>query len=115
MTLQFFLPNIRSPRSLCQRQKNPVSVSASPTGKFLRISTKLAQNQVKHIIGLECFQTVWKVSGQTGKFPEDLESFRTAWKVYGQSGRFPTNLETPEVCYNMDKIIEVSHQQSLQK
>ena len=68
----------------------------------------------KHNISLESFQTVWKVSGQTGKFLDDLESTRTAWKVFGQSGRFPTNLETPEVCYSTDKITKVSHQQSLQ-
>ena len=67
-----------------QRQKNPVGVSALPTGKFLRvwkvferIYTKDPKIKSKDCIGLESFQTVWKVSGQSGKFPDILESFRT--------------------------------------
>ena len=36
---------------------------------------------------MEKFLTVWKVSGQSGKFPDSLESFQTAWKVYKQSGK----------------------------
>ena len=36
---------------------------------------------------MEKFLTVWKVSGQSGKFPDSLESFQTAQKVYRQSGK----------------------------
>ena len=88
------------------------------------------QNSVPHC--LESFCSVWKVSGQSGKFPDSLESFRTVWNFFGQSGRFltnlksfwtawkvsgqfvrfTTNLQMPEVCYDMDEINKVGHQQS---
>ena len=42
---------------------------------------------------LESLRTVWKVSGQSGKFPDSVESFRTVWKVPGQSGKFLDSLE----------------------
>ena len=41
------------------------------------------QKQVKNSISLERFWTIWKVSGQSGKFLDSLESFRTVWKVLG--------------------------------
>ena len=81
---------------------------------------------------MESFQTVWKVSEQSGKFPDSLESFRTVWNFFGQSGRFLTNLKsfwtawkvsgqfgrfTTNVynqCYNMDEITKVSHQKYLE-
>ena len=109
-------------------------------GRFLRMSTKLAQNQVKTkyksekfldslegfwkvwkvsrqsgnmLDSLESFRTVWKGFGQSARFPTKLESFWTAWKVSGQSGRFTTTLEMSEVYYNMNKITELSYQQKL--
>jgi hypothetical protein len=45
-------------------------------------------------MSLESFRTVWKVSGQSGKFPGSLESFRTVWKVSGLSGKFLDSLES---------------------
>ena len=36
---------------------------------------------------MEKFLTVWKVAGQSGKFPDSLESFQTAQKIYRQSGK----------------------------
>ena len=48
----------------------------------------------KHCIRLESFRTVWKVSGLSGKFSDCLESFRTVWKVFGQSGKFLDSLES---------------------
>ena len=36
--------------------------------------------------------TIWKVSEQSGKFPDSLENFRTVWKVVRQSAKFPDNL-----------------------
>ena len=97
-----------------QRQKNPVGVSALPTGKFLRVRKVFARIYTidpkiksKDCIGLESFQTLWKVSGQSGKFPDSwkvsrqsgkfpdsLENFRTVWKVSGQSGKFPDSVES---------------------
>ena len=66
-----------------QRQKNPVGVSALPTGKFLRVRKVFARIYTinpkikpKDCIGLESFQTVCKFSGQCGKFLDSLESFR---------------------------------------
>ena len=49
-----------------------------------KIGTKSNKNIVK----------VWKVSGQSGRFPDSLESFQTVWKVSGQSGKFPESLES---------------------
>ena len=92
-----------------QSQKNPVGVSALPTGKFLRVwkvfaRTTLSPKQVKtwHMFldSLESFLTVWKVSGQSGEYLESLESFRKDWKVSGvwkvfrQSGKFSDRLES---------------------
>ena len=55
---------------------------------------------------LENFRRVWKVSRESGKFPESLESFwtvlrvsssvksfRTVGKISRQSGKFPNILE----------------------
>ena len=49
---------------------------------------------------LEDFRTVWKISGQFGRFPDSLEDFPTVWKISGQCERFlgslknvPDNLE----------------------
>ena len=49
----------------------------------MRVSTKLTLKSSQNIV------YVWKVSGQSGKFPDSLESFRTVWKVSGLSGKFP--------------------------
>ena len=38
---------------------------------------------------LESFLTIWKVSGDPGKFPDSLESFLTVWKVSKQCQKFP--------------------------
>ena len=53
---------------------------------------------------LESFLTVWKISGQSGKFWEVwkvsgqsrkfLESFQTIQKACGQFGKFPDSLES---------------------
>ena len=86
---------------MAQRQKNPVGVSALPTGKFLRVRTVFAciyktdpKIKSKDCIGVESFLAVWKVSGQSVKFLDSLESFQTVWKVSGQSGKFPDSLES---------------------
>ena len=42
---------------------------------------------------LESFQTAWKLSGQFGKFPDELESFQMNWKVSRQPGNLPDSLE----------------------
>ena len=52
-----------------------------------------------------------KFFGQSGKFPDSMESFWIIWKISKQSG----NASGMFVCYNMDKINEVSHKQSWQK
>ena len=83
-----------------QRQNIPVGASALPIGKFLQVSTKLARNQVK-------------TYHKSEKFLDSLECFRTVWKYVGQSGKFWTIWK--EVYHNMDKITELSHQQSLPK
>ena len=75
------------------------------SGKFLRVSTKLAPKQEKgHKSGkilnsLESFRTVCKVSGQSGKFLDSLESFWTVWRVCGQSGKFPERLESFRIAF----------------
>ena len=64
---------------MIQRQKNPVGVSALPTGKFLRVLKFFAciytidpKINSKDCIGLESFQTVWKVSVLSEKFLDSL-------------------------------------------
>merc|ERR1711894_272327 len=75
-----------------QRQKNPVSASALPTGKLLRVRKVFARiYKIYPKISLESFQTVWKVSKkvwkvsrQSGKFTPkiSLESFQTVSKTF---------------------------------
>jgi len=78
-----------------QRQKNPVCEYALHTGKFLRVRKVFARiYKIYPNICLESFQTVWKVSRQSGKFPDSLETFRTVWTVSGQSGKFLDSLES---------------------
>ena len=43
-------------------------------------------------VWLESIWTVWKVSGRTGKCPDSLESFLTVWKVSRESGNFLDSL-----------------------
>ena len=49
-------------------------------------------------------RTVWKVSEETGKFPDSLESFQTFWKFSEQTGKFPDSLETFRPFKNSHKI-----------
>ena len=64
--------------------------------------------------GPESFQTVWKISRQSGKFPDDVESsqlvqkvfqivwnffdsvesFQIVWRLSSRSGKFPDGLES---------------------
>ena len=55
---------------------------------------KVSGQSGKFLDSLESFWTVWKVSGQSGNFLDSLESFRTVWKASGQSGKFPDSLES---------------------
>ena len=48
----------------------------------------------KILYSLESFWRVWKVSGESGKFPDRLESFQPVWKVSIQSGKLPDSLES---------------------
>ena len=95
-----------------QRQKNPVGVSALPTGKFLRVrkvftrttlSPKTSQTWHKFLDSLESFLTVWKASEQTGEYPDSLESVRKFWKVSGQSGKFPDSLESFWIVWKLSR------------
>ena len=75
-------------------RKNRAGVSALSTGKFLRVTTKqpVKSGQSFRIVW-KVFWTVWKVLGQSGrfpvsklseKFPKNRESFWTDWKVSGK-------------------------------
>ena len=70
----------------------PLIKSFSLTGvlKLSGLSGKFPDN----LDSLESFQTVWKVSRQSGKFPDSLESFQTVWQVFSQPGKFPDSLES---------------------
>ena len=64
---------------------------------------------------LEDFQLIWKVSELSGNFQPG--KFLYNLEVYNQSGKFPDSLERQryvDMDMDMDKITEVSHQQSLQ-
>ena len=71
--LLFRVPKTSSARRHCR----PESFCSS--GKFLQLFKKLPK---------ECSLNInWRVK-RCGKFQESLESFRTVWKVSGQSGKF---------------------------
>ena len=42
---------------------------------------------------MEDFQTVWKISRRSGRFPDSLDDSRIAFNFSGQSERFPCSLE----------------------
>ena len=87
--LEFFSLKIH-PFAQCdstQSPKNLVGMSALPTGKFLHVQKVFVRTyKIGHKIKpqlLKSFQTVWKVSGLSGKFPDSLESLQTVWKISG--------------------------------
>ena len=49
---------------------------------------KVSRQSGKFPVGLESYQIVWKFSWQCGKFPDSVESFRTVWKLSRPSGKF---------------------------
>ena len=55
---------------------------------------KVSRQSGKFPDNLETFQTIWKLSKQSGKFPDVPESFQTGWKVSRQCGEFPDTLES---------------------
>ena len=57
-----------------QRPKNHRGIVALPSGKFLRVTLESA---------LGSFQTVWKISVWSGKFPDSLDIFQMVQKVSG--------------------------------
>ena len=60
---------------------------------------------------LEGFQTIWKVSGHSGKFPDTMECFLTLWnfprpsEVPGHSGKFPDPLKILNTNLARDSVI----------
>ena len=60
---------------------------------------------------LQSFQTVRKVSGQSGKFPDCLKSFQTVRKFSRESGKFPDCLES---FWTVWKVFGLSGKFSLQ-
>ena len=63
-----------------QSQKNPVSASAMLTGKFLRIRKVLALWAEEFLDNLE-------------KCPDAIQNIQIKCKVSGCSGKYPDNLE----------------------
>ena len=61
---------------------HPESFCAS--GKFLRVTLKIARGSLR---------TLWKISRQSGYFPDFPESFQLAWKVSRQAVYFPDRLD----------------------
>ena len=53
---------------------------------------------------LEPFQTIGKLSKQSGVNTDNLKTFQTIWKVYRQSGKFPHSLETYQTIWKLDGV-----------
>ena len=69
---------------------HPESFWAS--GKFLRVT---------HEIALGSFQTVWKISGWSGKFSDSLNIFQMVHKISGYPGKFP---DSPDIFQMVKKV-----------
>ena len=76
--------------SIQQGQKNPVRVSALPTGKFL-MSRKFLRVFIKSAQKTSKKTQDWKDSRHSGKFLDSVESLWTVLKV---SGKFPDSMES---------------------
>ena len=59
---------------------------------------------LKFLDCLETWQTVWKLSGQSGHFPDCLETFRTVQKLSRQSGNFPDCLGTFRTARKLSRL-----------
>ena len=72
--------------------------SEKPSRKFLRVWKDFAQNDKifpgKCPDSLDSFRTVWKVSGQSGKFPESLGFFLDNPEGFNQTEKFLDSLES---------------------
>ena len=89
---------------LLQREKNLGSRVALLPGKFFlsgKFFNKCKKMPFKKPIkkrkaavkNIEYIRTVWKMSRQSGRFPDCLEDLQTVWKISRQSGRFPDSVE----------------------
>ena len=54
------------------------------------------------------FLMVWKLSGWSGNFLDDLETFRMIWKLSGWFGNFPNDLETFRMIWKLSDHLEPS-------
>ena len=72
-----------------QSHKNPVSVSAMLTGKFLRIRKVFTTSSLL----AEEFPNILKMYEYYTKYPDNMQSVQMNWKVFGQSKKCPDNLE----------------------
>ena len=68
-------------------------------------------------VRLESFQSVWKLFGPSGKFPDStnshcqenfqtkyLETFRTNWKLSSPSRKFPVRLKTFRTVWKISRL-----------
>ena len=74
--------------------------------KTVRTVWKLSGQSGNFPDSLETFRTVWKLSGQSGNFPDSPESVWTAWKMSGQSGKYPHSLENVERVWKLQDCLK---------
>ena len=58
---------------------------------------------------IENFQTVWKISGQNGRFPDSKENIVTKWKISGNSRLlFLHSVDFPDSLKNLHNLKNLS-------
>ena len=70
--------------------------------------TFLLNPSLKNMPKCTYFLMVWKLSGWSGNFLDDLETFRMIWKLSGWFGNFPNDLETFRMIWKLSDHLEPS-------
>ena len=81
------------PESFCAYLWNP-PLKDMPKCTDFQMVWKVSGLSGKFPDNLKYFRLIWKASRLFGKFPDCLESFGMVWKIFGWSGKFPDCLES---------------------
>ena len=85
-------------------QENPVGASLLPTKEFLRTVKNCLKSLLPVLRHFEKICKIWKGSRQFELSLNRLKGFQTVWKVSEQSGKFPKSLKCFKIVWNHKKI-----------
>ena len=77
----------------CHRRMSKITTQYF-TAQFLSYFSSWETPNLNFPDNLETFQTIWKLSRQSGTITGNRKNFQTIRKAYRKSGKFPDSLET---------------------